>query len=182
MIRWKGHIEGERWSKVPVDCNDIFPTALDLAGYDVTNHTGPTGIDGRSLEPLLVDPENTKKEYPRDTYFWHYPLNVIVENPEDGFPSAPSSAVREGDWKLIFDWPGSLRLYHIAEDPYENVDVKYTPAINPHYDPLKESRKRPLIDLRRQYLGADRAIRTIENDPRSALIADGIDSHINPSN
>lgn len=25
-----------RWFDVPADCNDIFPTVLELAGYDVT--------------------------------------------------------------------------------------------------------------------------------------------------
>lgn len=195
VLRWKGHIDGDRWSHVPVDCNDIFPTVLDLAGYEVAPHIQPGGIDGRSLAPLVTDPDNSDSGYPRDTFFWHYPLNVIVKNPEDGFPSAPSSAVREGDWKLIFDWSGILRLYNIADDPFEknelseampekaqtlfvklndwideNVDVKYTPAINPNYDPSKESRTRPFIDLRRKYLGNDRAIRTTQNDPRFSLI------------
>lgn len=207
VIRWKNHVDGGRWSDVPVDCNDIFPTVLDLTGYDVSAYIDPGGIDGRSITPLFVDPANTSRRYPRDTFFWHYPLNVIVENPEDGLPSAPSSAVRKGDWKLIFDWSGALRLYNIAEDPYEknelsaampekarelfvvlndwidaNVDIKYTPAINPDYDPSKESRKRPFADLRRKYLGDNRAIRTIQNDLRFSLIPDAMRAHRNTSN
>lgn len=204
VVRWKSHIDGNRWCNVPVDCNDLFPTVLDLAGYDLANYIKPNGIDGRSLVPLFADPTNTAKEYPRDTFFWHYPLNVIVKNPEDGLPSAPSSAVREGDWKLIFDWSGALRLYNIANDPYEqdnlsamnpdkahalfvklndwidnNVDVKYTPAINPNYDSTRESRDRPFVDLRRMHLGPERAIRTIENDPRFGLIPSGIKPLVN---
>lgn len=195
VIRWKGHVEGNRWCDVPVDCNDIFPTVLELTGYDTSKFTQPTGIDGRSVVPLLNDPTNANSDYPRDTFFWHYPLNVIVKSPEDGLPSAPSSAVRHGDLKLIFDWSGALRLYNIAEDPFEqhdlskempaktlelfvllndwideNVAVKYTPAINPNYDPAKESRTRPFVDLRRKYLGEDRAIRSIDQDPRFQLI------------
>ncbi|TWU28834.1 sulfatase [Novipirellula artificiosorum] len=206
VIRWKGRVAGDRWSNVPVDCNDIFPTVLDLTGYDLADHIKPGGIDGRSLAPLLDDPTNAKSDYARDTFFWHYPLNVIVKNPEDGLPSAPSSAVRKGDWKLIFDWSGALRLYNIAEDPFEknelsaampekahslfiqlndwmdkSVEVKYTPAINPDYDPSEESRKRPFVDLRRKYLGADRAIRTVEHDPRFTLIPAGVQPHVNTS-
>lgn len=195
VVRWKGHVAGNRWCNVPVDCNDIFPTVLDLMGYDTTEHTKTGGIDGRSIAPLLTDPANSNDAYPRDTFFWHYPLNVIVKSPEDGFPSAPSSAIRSGDWKLIFDWSGAIRLYNIADDPYEkenrsaemptkavelfvqlndwideNVDVKYTPAINPDYDSTKESRTRPFVDLRRKYLGDERAIRTVDQDPRFKLI------------
>lgn len=197
VIRWKGHVEGNRWCDVPVDCNDIFPTVLDLMGYDTAKHTKPGGIDGRSIAPLLDDPANANGEYSRDTFFWHYPLNVIVKNPEDGLPSAPSSAVRSGDWKLIFDWSGATRLYNMVDDPHEkhelsterpskarelfvllnnwideNVAVKYTPAINPDYDPTKETRVRPFVDLRRKHLGDKRAIRTVNDDPRFILIPD----------
>jgi arylsulfatase A-like enzyme len=195
VIRWKGHVDGNQWSHVPVDCNDIFPTILELTGYDVSPYLKSDGIDGRSLAPLLEDPRNTKHAYPRDTFLWHYPLNVVVKNPVDDLPSAPSSAIRQGDWKLIFDWSGAIRLYNLARDPFETtdcsaaepakaeslfrqlndwiddrVDVKYTPALNPNYDPEKESRKRPFVDLRRKYLGPDRAIRTAQSDPRFDLI------------
>ncbi|TWT84628.1 Arylsulfatase precursor [Planctomycetes bacterium CA13] len=206
VIRWKGHVDAGHWTNVPVDCNDIFPTVLELMGYDASQYTKSGGIDGRSIAPLLNDPSNVNGEYPRDTFFQHYPLNVIVKSPEDGLPSAPSSAIRSGDWKLIFDWSGAIRLYNIVDDPHEenelsaampdkarelfielndwideNVDVKYTPAINPDYEPAKESRKRPFVDLRRKYLGDKRAIRTVENDPRFALIPADIQPHVNTS-
>ena len=196
IFRWKGHINENTWSHVPVDCNDIFPTVLDLAGYDTAPFIKDGGIDGRSISPLFKDPANEKKAYPRDTFYWHYPLNVIVKSPVDGLPSAPSSAIREGDWKLIFDWSGAMRLFNIAEDPFEknersvelpekaiamfrmlndwidaNVDVKYTPALNPTYDPSKEARTRPFVDLRRKYLGDERAIRSIDRDPRFDLLS-----------
>lgn len=196
VFRWKGKVASGTWSEVPVDCNDIFPTVLDMAGYQSSPYTGAGNIDGRSLAKLMNDPGNQAGEYSRDTFLWHYPLNVIVKNPEDGLPSAPSSAIRKGDWKLIFDWSGKLRLYNIADDPFEqnelsdqqpekalslfrelndwidaNVDVKYTPALNPAYDPAKESRSRPFVDLRRQLLGDDRAIRRIQNDPRAAFLS-----------
>lgn len=207
VIRWKGRVDGNQWSNVPVDCNDVFPTILELTGYDVSPHLESDGIDGRSLAPLLEDPTNAKQAYPRDTFVWHYPLNVVVKNPVDGFPSAPSSAIRQGDWKLIFDWSGALRLYNIAVDPFEtkdrseeqpekteslfrklndwidqSVDVKYTPALNPNYNPDRESRKRPFIDLRRKYLGPQRAIRAPESDPRFDLIPSDVTPHVNRSN
>lgn len=198
VLRWPGRINGGVWSDVAVDSNDLFPTVLELAGYDPAPHIGPEGaggIDGRSLAPLLDDPQNTTGGYPRDTFFWHYPLNVIVKSPEDGLPSAPSSAIRRGRWKLIHDWSGAARLYDLATDPFEhtdlsnenpdltlslfrelhdwidaNVEKKYTPAINPDYDPANEARDRPFVDLRAKWLGRPRAIRTVEDDPRFELL------------
>jgi hypothetical protein len=127
----------------------------------------------------------------RDTSYWHYPFNVIVKHPDDGVPLAPHSAIRQGDYKLIYDWSGRLLLHNIAQDPFEKrdlsetmpdktralflrlhdwldtqVDVKYHPALNLNYDPQKEVRSRPFIDLRAKYLRPDRAIRRPESDPR----------------
>ncbi len=194
VFRWKGHLGADRWSTVPVDCADIFPTLVELGGYD-PRPSYAAGIDGRSLAPLFTDLINTNHGYARATHYWHYPFNVLVKNPDDGLPSAPSSAIRAGDWKLIFDWSGALKLYNIEKDPFEknelsaaepertvalfrqindwldaNVPVKYTPALNPNYDPAKEARSRPFVDLRRKYLGDARAIRDPASDPRFGLI------------
>lgn len=195
VFRWSGRIPSGRWCNVPVDCNDLFPTLLELAGHDPAPLIASRNLDGRSLSPLFADPANAGGGYPRDTFYWHYPLNVIVNHPDDGQPLAPHSTIRQGDWKLMFDWSGALKLYNIPEDPYElrdraadlpekaqalfrqlhdwldaNVETKYMPALNPDYDPAREVRDRPFVDLRRKYLGDARAIRTTETDPRFALI------------
>lgn len=188
---WPGKIGGGRWCDVPVNAPDLFPTLLDIAGYDVTPYTRDGKIDGRSLKPLFDDPQNSQKAYPRDTYYWHYPFNVIPKHPDDGLPLTPHSAIRKGDYKLIHDWAGRLWLHNMKTDPYEkdnlaekepqrtqnlfkqlhdwldaNVAVKYHPALNPDYDPSKEAHKHPFIDLREKMLGKDRAIRTAASDVR----------------
>jgi hypothetical protein len=101
---------------------------------------------------------------------------VIYKNPEDGLPFTPHSAVRKGDYKLIFDWYGRLRLYNIKKDISEktsltkkmpqktrelfavlmtylekNVEKKYWPSKNPNYDPKTEVRKVPYVDLYKAY-------------------------------
>ena len=48
----------------------------------------------------------------------------------------------------------------------DNVAVKYMPELNPEYDPGKEVRDQPFKDLRRKYLGEERAIRKPGGDPR----------------
>ncbi|MHC4626863.1 MAG: sulfatase-like hydrolase/transferase, partial [Planctomycetota bacterium] len=191
VFRWKGRIQAGRWCDIPVHATDLFPTLLDLTGYDVTPYIELGGIDGRSFKGLLRDPENRQQSYARDTFFWHYPFNVIVKHPDDGVALAPHSAIRHGDHKLIHDWSGRLLLHNIKQDPFEKrdlsrtmpdktralfvrlhdwldteVDVKYHPALNPNYRPDKEARNRPFIDLRAQYLGPERAIRSPQGDPR----------------
>ena len=49
--------------------------------------------------------------------------------------------------------------------------VKYTPLLNPDYDPAKEVRTRPFVDLRRQMLGGKFAIRPAASDPRLEVIS-----------
>ena len=172
IISYQGHIESSKNCNIPVDCNDIFPTLLELTGEPKATHP----IDGQSMAGLLNDTKNTKNTYTRDTHFWHYPLSVVYKNPEDGLPFTPHSAVRKGDFKLIFDWYGRLRLYNIKNDISENtnlatkmpektrelfeelisfleknVEKKYWPSNNPHYDPKTEVRKVPYVDLYKAY-------------------------------
>lgn len=170
IISYKGKVKSGAWCDIPVDCNDLFPTLLELAGEPKPTHP----IDGQSIAGLLKDTENKQKSYTRDTYFWHYPLSVIYRNPADDLPFTPHSAVRKGDYKLIFDWYGRLSLYNIKEDISEkdnlatqmpdktrelfaelmnyleeNVEKKYWPTANPDYDPNTEVREEPYSDLYR---------------------------------
>ena len=193
VFRRPGAIPAARWCDVPVDYTDLFPTLLDAADRDFEAHY--PRIDGRSLVPLFKDPSNETKGYPRTTHYWHYPFNVGVKHPDDGIPLAPHSAIREGDFKLIFDWSGKLLLYDLKTDPREehdlsekkpdlaadlfkklnswideNVAVKYTPMLNPNYDPAKESRPRPFVDLRAKLLGETRAIRSAASEPRVRML------------
>ncbi len=172
IISYQGHASAGKWSNIPVDCNDIFPTLLEMTGEPKATHP----IDGQSIARLLTDTKNKKKGYTRNTFFWHYPLTVIYKNPEDGLPFTPQSAVRKGDYKLIFDWYGRLRLFNIRKDISEttnlakkmpaktnelfvelinylekNVEKKYWPKPNPAYNPVKELRKMPYIDLYKAY-------------------------------
>ena len=69
-------------------------------------------IDGVSFVPLLKQ----TGEYPRERpIFWHYP---------NTYDQPPSSAVRQGDWKLIYQHAGRrLELYNLAEDIGETTNL-----------------------------------------------------------
>ena len=173
LILWqKNQPNKGAWCDVPVHCTDLFPTLLRFAGQKPDVST----IDGRSIKPLLTDPLNKKGAYIRNTFYWHYPLNVKVDNPDDGLSLTPHSAIRKGDYKLIFDWYGRLGLYNIKKDISEknnlafklpaitkqlfadlmvwldkNVDKKFIPTLNPDFQPEKESRKVPFVNLYAAY-------------------------------
>jgi arylsulfatase A-like enzyme len=95
---------------VPVASIDFYPTLLDL-----TTAKPPAGqpLDGASLGPLLKG----SGKLPRERLFWHFPCYVGR--------ATPSSAIREGDFKLIefFEDGGRLELYDLAQDPSERRDL-----------------------------------------------------------
>ncbi|MFT5883606.1 MAG: arylsulfatase A-like enzyme [Arcticibacterium sp.] len=177
VFRWKGKIKQGKWVDVPVDCTDIYPTLLEAAGYDSKAIAKTNDLDGQSIFTLLSDVQNTEKSYNKETHYWHYPFNVIYNSPYEPLALTPHSAMREGDYKLIFDWYGRLHLYNIEEDPFEkndlalqmtglrdnmfkklmdwitiNVDKRYWPTLNPGYNPQKESRDVPFNNMFSSYI------------------------------
>ncbi|MFM7292118.1 MAG: sulfatase, partial [Planctomycetia bacterium] len=94
----------------PVSSIDIYPTLLELAG--VERPAGQT-LDGVSLVPALRG--GAPPARPR--LFWHFPCYVGR--------ATPSSAVREGDFKLIefFEDGGHVELYNLRDDPHEERNL-----------------------------------------------------------
>lgn len=97
---------------VPVASVDFYPTLLELAGGKPA--AGQT-LDGASLVPLL----RGGKTLPRERLFWHFPCYVGR--------ATPSSAIREGTFKLIefFEDGGRVELYDLANDPSEDRDLSH---------------------------------------------------------
>jgi arylsulfatase A-like enzyme len=177
IFYWKGKLGGGQWCDVPVDCTDLYPTILEVAGYDLQPYIEGEGIDGKSILPLLWDPGNDDGAYRHDTRYWHYPFNVSVYSPFDGQFLTPRSCIMEGNYKLIFDWQGRLKLFDLAKDleenhnlakempektkdlygklmswMEENVDRQYWPKLNPDYNPSREVRKdAPFVDIYTAY-------------------------------
>ncbi len=158
------------WCESPVDCTDFLPTFASL-----TDNSVPDGVDGQNITALL---ENPLAQGPERTFIWHYPFNVKVKHPDNGLPLTPHSAIRVGDYKLIWDWHGKLELYDVPDDPYEhndlskampektkdmfrqlwewldeNVETRYFPRFNSNYVPEKDERGYPFRDLRKEMLG-----------------------------
>jgi arylsulfatase A-like enzyme len=85
---------------------DIFPTLCDLAGL-----APPTGLDGKSLAPVL----RGQSTGVRDTVFLAY--------------RDVQRAVRHGDWKLIrYPQINRSQLFNLKDDPSEIHDLETSPA------------------------------------------------------
>ena len=94
----------------PALTTDVYPTLLSLAGLSLEPAQHRDGVD---LRPLLSGPGHVS----RAAIFFHFPHY-------HGSGNRPSSAVREGDWKLV-EWleDGRAELYNLARDPGEARDL-----------------------------------------------------------
>lgn len=90
---------------------DIFPTFLEVAGIEYENKINQK-IDGKSFSQLIMGKNNVDKSRP---IFWHFPHT---------YDHLPYSAVRLGDWKLIYHHLGQeFELYNLSEDISERNNV-----------------------------------------------------------
>jgi arylsulfatase A-like enzyme len=90
--------------KRPVDFMAIYPTLCDLAGIDIPSH-----VEGKSLRPLLTDPQAV----------WDRPaLTTFGRN---------NHAVRSEAWRFISYANGDEELYNHDADPYEWNNVAAEP-------------------------------------------------------
>jgi arylsulfatase A-like enzyme len=105
----------------PVATHDLFPTFLALAEVPVPPDHAST-VEGVDLGPLLRGEE----ALPERGLYWHQPHFWGVRGPGIW----PFSAVRRGDWKLIWRHAdGGFELYHLGRDLSEAVDLApYEPA------------------------------------------------------
>lgn len=87
----------------PVGLQDLMPTCLDIAGI-----SAPEDLDGRSLLPLVRQPDRSVRE-------------VILG--EFGLPGERTLMVTDGQWKYIwFEEDGKELLFDLSADPAETVD------------------------------------------------------------
>lgn len=102
----------------PVIIEDLFPTILDLAA--IGNYsTEQKEIDGKSLVSLIEG--QSVGDWDSRALIWHVPNKWTV-------PDGPGinffSAVRQGDFKLVYDMKKArLELYDLKNDIGETTDL-----------------------------------------------------------
>lgn len=117
IIRAPGITKPGSVCETPVTSTDFYPTLLELAGIPLHPQQH---VDGMSLVPLLKG-----KSLARGPLYWHYP-----HYSNQG--GAPGGVVRDGDWKLIEWYEGTVELYNLAKDPEEanNLAVENPGKVN----------------------------------------------------
>ena len=105
MIRYPGIESPGRISDATVETVDVFPTLVELCGL-----TAPSGLDGRSLRPQLVDP------------------STLATKPARSFWTGGQKTVRTDRWRLITQVgkdgvPNRIELFDYLNDPEETKNV-----------------------------------------------------------
>jgi arylsulfatase A-like enzyme len=110
IVKWPGLTTPGTKCSFPVINTDFYPTMLQMAGLPLMPRQH---LDGISMVPLLEG----KKKIGQPGIYWHYPHY-------HGAGGTPSSAIREGNWKLIqFYEDNHIELYNLRTDIEERQDL-----------------------------------------------------------
>ena len=117
IVSWPGVTEAGSVCRQPVIIEDFFPTVLEMAGVSSVEQLGGV-VDGQSFVKLLRgDKDQAREDRP---LVWHFPNNWGPKGPGIG----PSSAIRLGDWKLIYYHQSQqYELFNLAEDLGEETNL-----------------------------------------------------------
>ncbi len=117
IVRWPGRIRPGTTSDALISSVDFFPTFLELNRIDLNTYLNIQVVDGESILPKLKWDFIPEKDR---AIFWHYPVY---------HHSVPASAVRHGDWKLLYFYDTeNLELYNLRDDIGETTNLA---EINP---------------------------------------------------
>ena len=108
LVKWPGKVAPNSSTDQFVIIEDFYPTILEMAR--ITNYKTVQKTDGISFTPIL---KGNKKTFEDRPLFWHYPNEWGPSGPGIG----ASSAVRKGDWKLIYYHNDeSFEMFNLKED------------------------------------------------------------------
>ncbi|MCD8178721.1 MAG: sulfatase-like hydrolase/transferase [Tannerellaceae bacterium] len=139
--------------KAHVSLIDIFPTLCEVMGAEI-----PTGVQGRSLWPILTGKDYPEQEFAsimtEDGYGGMYYTKADgTDYREEGAvgkkglffdelntwtQSGSMRMLRKGDWKLVYDMDGNGQLYNLADDPSELKNLYTDPYCKAVCDELKD--------------------------------------------
>lgn len=120
MVEWPGVAEAGTNCSMPVAIQDWFPTLLEMA--EAPDKRTVQRVEGQSLVPLLRREGMWSRRRP---LVWHFPNMWDAEG--DGI--GPYSAIRMGDWKLIYYYDTRrTMLFNLDEDIFEKIDHGTNPV------------------------------------------------------
>lgn len=115
IVKWAGNVQPNSKCDDYLIIEDFFPTLLDMAQVSCRETKQP--IDGVSFMSMLSGERNLNKNR---SLYWHFPNLWGNDGPGIG----TKSAVRKGDWKLVYYYEtGKKELFNITNDMGETHDV-----------------------------------------------------------
>lgn len=115
LVKWPGRTQAATTSHQPIIIEDFFPSILEMAG--IQKHEVLQTVDGVSFVHLFTQESEVRGSRP---IFWHYPNIWGPGGPGIG----AYSAVRSGDWKLIyFHRDRRFELYDLDTDIGEMTNL-----------------------------------------------------------
>ena len=98
----------------PTSLIDLYPTVKELCGLttDTKKNSNGRDLDGYSLVPFLLDPDNAQ---------WNGPSHALsmVSGDSSDDPNNKSFSVVSENWRYILYQNGDEELYNISNDPHE---------------------------------------------------------------
>ncbi|MSU73457.1 MAG: DUF4976 domain-containing protein [Opitutus sp.] len=141
IVRWPGVTKPGASTDAIVHCVDWHATLAEIG-----RGTVPARLDGLSFASVLRGEGNI----PVRALYWHYPH---YRRSMAGLSASPSSAIREGDWKLLhFFETDQVELYNLREDLGEARNLATSM-------PEKAAALRRQLDAWRNAVGAQPPIR-----------------------
>ncbi len=117
IVYWPGVTKAGTVNDTPVIIEDFFPSILEMAG--VHNLNTVQKVDGKSFVPAL---QGRKMDTDRPLLF-HSP-NIWGEGSGNNNNYSPATAMRQGDWKLIYWHPDQrFELFNLASDISEEHNL-----------------------------------------------------------
>lgn len=115
LVKWKGVVEPNSVNSNYLIIEDFYPTILEMA--DVQDYDVVQKMDGKSFISQLKNLKPLQQDRP---LFWHYPNEWGPTGPGIG----AFSAIRKGDWKLIYyHLDESFELFNIKNDIGETQNL-----------------------------------------------------------
>lgn len=116
IVKWPGVTKPGSIAKQYVIIEDFFPTILEMA--KLKKYSTIQKIDGRPFTPVL---KNAGYYDDSRTLIWHSPNKWV---PNDGPGINYYSAIRKGDWKLVYSIrTGKKELFNLKDDIGETNDL-----------------------------------------------------------
>lgn len=116
IVKWPQVVKPGSVANQYVMIEDFFPTILEMA--KIKNYRTLQTVDGKSFAPVL---KNATYKNNNRALLWHTPNKWT---PNDGPGINYFSAIRQGDWKLVYSYRNQkAELYNLSTDIGELKDL-----------------------------------------------------------